>query len=126
MAGVERRPHDQSTGIGDARGAGIGDERDAAAGREPLDDVGRCGPLVMLMRSDQWRRNAEPREQRAGDARVFGRDRIDVSKDPPGAQRDVACIADWQRHYIQCTSRQILLGQSRPPDQVVLLVGDCA
>jgi hypothetical protein len=74
----------------------------------------------VLVGREQQGGNAESGQQRAGHARVFGRNRIDPGEYPERAQRDVGRISDRQGNYIQCPDRKVLFGQSRQSGQVVV------
>ena len=85
QSGVERRSHDDRTGIGDSWRTGIGRQRDALAAAQSLDDRRGGRSLVVLVRRYKRRIDAIACEQRACDARVLDGDRVDVREYPEGA-----------------------------------------
>ena len=90
--------HTRHGGVNEAMRDALGDP---LAARKPFDQPGRRLLLVVLVGRRERRVDAETGEEGTRHARVLGGDHVHPGEQPERAQRDVGCIADGQRNYIQ-------------------------
>ena len=111
-AGLAHRAHHARAGIADRRRAGVRHQRHALALGQALADGLRRGGFVVPMRRHQRRADAPGVQQRAAGAGVFGGDHVGALQRMPGAQPQVAQIADRCGHHIQRRGGPMLPGHA--------------